>query len=122
VNCGVKGREHNDIHIELGAKLGDDPCRSITAEISPHWRSESWDNLDTYEFSTRVRITGPLFFDASHKPCVLGPSGSVQGRANPARFTNWEIRPVYAIDVWVGGQWIPFHKWVDIPDNESGNE
>jgi hypothetical protein len=42
-----------------------------------------------------VRVTGQLFFDASHKLCTNGKA--VGG--NPARQSAWEIHPVYQADV-----------------------
>ncbi|MGB7922020.1 MAG: hypothetical protein WCF57_02115 [Pyrinomonadaceae bacterium] len=98
------------------------PCDSITAEISPHFWPDSWSDLDDYWIYNPVRLTGQLFFDASHKPCKPGQP------ARPARLSNWEIHPVYAIDVCknstLGGcpadddsKWTPFHVWVTIPDS-----
>jgi hypothetical protein len=93
VNCTTKGGENNDIHIEVGEHLNDDPCTTVTAEISPHFRPESWDTFDSFEFTNPVRFAGPLFFDASHRPCTPGH------RANPARVAVWEVHPVYSIAV-----------------------
>jgi hypothetical protein len=94
VNCKQPGEENNDIHIELGRSTAEDPCDSITAEMSPHFRPSAWDavgeaNIDQHP----VRITGQLFFDASHKPCTAAK------RASPPRASIWEVHPVYAIDI-----------------------
>lgn len=108
VNCNKPGNENNDIHISL---LGTPPpatspvpdsirCRAVTAEISPHYRPAAWDKFDSAKSlkalrARPVRITGPLLFDAAHRPCENGtPSGK-----NPVRISVWEIHPVYAIDV-----------------------
>jgi hypothetical protein len=124
VNCSVGGKENNDIHMNLGINPGTAPCDTITAEISPHFRPDSWDEIVDYNIYHPVRITGQLFFDASHRPCRPGQP------ANPRRITSWEIHPVYAIDVCRNGtltgcphnddsRWIPFHEWVNIPDSED---
>lgn len=124
VNCKRGGEENNDIHIELGTRLDVDPCQTVTAEISPHFRPDSWDQFDNYEIYHPVRITGQLFFDASHKPCSAGR------RARPARASSWEIHPVYGIDVCTspsvshctsanGTHWIPFSVWKEQVDREE---
>lgn len=94
VNCKLLGEDNNDIHIMLGWTVGDDPCETVTAEMIPHFRPDSWtaDNLGALN-GRLVRITGQLFFDGSHRPCHNGKP------ANPPRRSTWEIHPVYAIDV-----------------------
>lgn len=94
VNCSTGGNEDNDIHVDLGQTESDKPCDSLTAEISPHFRPESWDGIEDYEFEGRpLRFTGPLMYDASHTPCRPGK------KISPARASIWEIHPVYAIEV-----------------------
>jgi hypothetical protein len=102
VNCGRHGAAKNDIHLDLSRSLDEDACESVTAEISPHFRPDSWFRLaGTGSVRKReaplgdhpVRIRGPLFFDASHVPCTS------HSEANPARASIWEIHPVYAVDV-----------------------
>jgi len=92
----------NDIHLDLNASLAEEQCQSVSAEMSPHFRPDSWFRLagtgsvkkrETPLGSNPVRIRGPLFFDASHVPCAPDKE------ANPARLSLWEIHPVYAIDV-----------------------
>jgi hypothetical protein len=94
VNCKTGGQENNDIHIVLTEKSDEqDQCKSVTAEMSPHFRPDSWtpDNLN--QRNTHLyRFTGQLFFDASHRPCS-GTTGS------PKRRSIWEVHPVYAVDV-----------------------
>jgi hypothetical protein len=89
-------------------------CSSITAEIIPRQRPEEWDflgrlrkkkkpgalkgalaKIDAHDLHRPLRLTGQLFFDGSHRVCV---DGKRQG-GQPARASNWEIHPVYAIDV-----------------------
>src|SRR6266576_209155 len=63
VNCKRTEKEDNDIHIQM--MIGpneDDPCRGVTAEMSPHFRPEAWNRLAKLEIKRPVRITGPLFF------------------------------------------------------------
>jgi hypothetical protein len=137
VNCKIgssavgaaKAQAANDIHIALGTSYGADECGSVTAEMSPHFRPAAWKviaGIKTKDKATKplalsqypVRITGQLFFDASHKLCAAG----VPTSGNPARQSLWEIHPVYAADVCsnktlsgckVGDDsvWTPLDKW-----------
>jgi hypothetical protein len=106
VNCKSGEPSMNDIHIELADPSNpSDECKTVTAEISPHLRPASWDRFDvnpttaphvdglTQLKGAKVRISGQLFFDASHSPCVNGHGSA------PVRRSIWEIHPVYAIDV-----------------------
>jgi hypothetical protein len=103
VNCNKKGSAANDVHLDLVRALtGETACQKVSAEMIPHLRPASWHRVAgtgskkkrTKPFeSTPVRVTGQLFFDGSHTPC---------GESGPrfmARISNWEIHPVYAIDV-----------------------
>jgi hypothetical protein len=70
VNCTQPGEEFTDIHIELVKTAAeDDACKSVTAEMSPHLRPEAWTALPSLPIKRPVRITGPPFFDGSHRPC-----------------------------------------------------
>jgi hypothetical protein len=93
VNCYRPSEEENDIHIMLGQSPDDEPCSTVTAEMSPHFRPTTWtpDNLNEARRHP-VRITGQLFFDSSHKPCR-------NGKGRPPRASVWEIHPIYSIDV-----------------------
>lgn len=95
VNCKQKPAESNDIHIVLGQNSNqDDECSSVTAEMSPHFRPDSWTPDNMNKNNARLfRFTGQLFFDASHKPCTgsIGP--------NPKRSSLWEIHPVYGVEI-----------------------
>jgi hypothetical protein len=80
VNCKITGAESKDVHIELVKMASeDDACNSVTAEMSPHLRPESWTDLPGLAIKRPVRITGPLFFDGSHRPCS-GDKRRLQGR------------------------------------------
>jgi hypothetical protein len=64
----------------------------------PHMRPGVWngDNLDqVIDLERPVKITGHLFFDASHQPC----NGSTPVGSDPRRITEWEIHPIYTFDV-----------------------
>jgi hypothetical protein len=109
VNCNTPGKENNDIHFNVSPTPVTLPkvrkeatpllCKMGTAEILPHFRPKAWELptlLDLEKNNRPVRITGQLFFDGSHKPCVNGvptPGG------NPARVSLWEIHPVYSLEV-----------------------
>ncbi|SRR6266545_68552 len=77
-----------------------DLCRSIGAEIIPHFRPPLWVQIyyaEHYEELKRhpLRLKGHLFFDASHHPCE---DPNMTDR-DPLRRSDWEIHPVYSIDV-----------------------
>lgn len=94
VNCKLGGKKNNDIHIVvMPTKSEDDECMSLSAEMSPHYRPTLWAENILNGIHRPVRFTGQLFFDASHKPC------HDDKRPTPSRFSNWEIHPVYNIEV-----------------------
>jgi len=128
VNCKMGRQDNNDIHIALVYdKEEDDLCNSVTAEISPHFRPEVWEEITHNRFSKRpIRITGQLFFDASHQPCKGAK------RASPPRFSLWEIHPVYALDVCKKktlasckagreADWMPFDEWAGTYKEEEND-
>ena len=132
VNCkgvpdieGSSEIDRNDIHIEMVAPGVTNHCLSVTAEISPHFRPDSWrrfhnmrsngpgDNVNeeakgiNFSKLKLVRITGPLFYDASHEPCSPGHTD-----VSPKRRSLWEIHPAYQLEVQtLGGQWMSFEDW-----------
>jgi hypothetical protein len=132
VNCNNGTEPFNDVHIALGPQPATQECASVTAEISPHYRPATWDAIGDFEvfsggkytvtpgMASRLqahpyRITGQLFFDASHEPC---PCGSV--KCEPLRSSVWEIHPVYQIEVCKAGttcderndaDWLAFDTW-----------
>jgi hypothetical protein len=115
VNCNKDSVAFNDIHIALGQNSSDKECASVTAEIIPHFRPASWNRFDNDPKTSpavhglpvkglKVRITGQLFFDASHKPKPCDAPAS----SNPARASDWEIHPVYKVEVLDGATFISF--------------
>jgi len=104
-----------DIHVHLTETDGADLCKSIVAEMIPHYRPDEWKwtNFRDMEHFP-VRVTGQLFFDGSHKPC----SGGAALSGHPARATVWEIHPVYKFEVCeydecdVPGVWATVATWV----------
>ena len=120
VNCKNSLLEWNDIHVALGQTATARECSSATAEITPHFRPAVWDRIDSNACTKshvtnplpvkrlRVKITGQLFFDGSHKPSSCSaPSGG----GNPLRRSVWEIHPVYKIEVFDHGHFISFEAW-----------
>jgi hypothetical protein len=133
VNCNGAVEEQNDIHIAFGPAVSTKECASVSAEISPHFRPASWNEIghfETWNATTKkytvnpgiasrlqahaYRITGQVFFDASHAPCPCNKSCS------PVRASVWEVHPVYAIEVCKAGaacdenndaDWIAFDTW-----------
>ena len=133
VNCNGGSEVQNDIHMALGATASTKECGTVTAEIIPHYRPASWNEIGHFErFNATTkkytpdpvmvsrlqahpyRITGQLFFDASHIVCPCGTT------CTPARSSLWEIHPVYAIEVCKAGaacdentdaDWLPFDTW-----------
>lgn len=137
VNCKHPGNEPNDIHFNIGSKwvevdqLDKDAkkaqlCKLISGEISPHFRPESWevDHLDKL-VRIPVRLTGQLFFDASHVPCR--PNKPV----NPARSSVWEVHPIYNVEVCktkkhcrvdVDSDWITLNDFSKDEDERNASE
>lgn len=126
VNCKQSGNEPNDIHFSISTRkvnLSTDKkakqaqlCKLVTGEISPHSRPEDWEAASLARVdNVRVRLTGQLFFDASHVPCR--PNKPV----NPARKSVWEIHPIYRIEVCKDGtqcratadaDWVALDAWI----------
>jgi hypothetical protein len=125
VNCKKGGKPNNDIHIALVATKGeDDMCTSLTAEMIPHYRPREWETVAGAKIDRPVRVTGQLFFDASHSPC------SGNKRPSPQRASIWEIHPVDAFDVCKSktlascpankeSAWIPFDQWMGTEEQEE---
>lgn len=125
VNCNQPHKENNDIHFDLGESSTSDICTTITAEIIPHYRPTAWGEITSTVIQGRLqtvpmRITGHMFFDASHAPCNHPRHDS----KDPKRRSEWEIHPVYAIDVCkpgaacragVDSDWIAFDRWIAQP-------
>jgi hypothetical protein len=124
VNCNIPGEDTNDIHIQMVEHFDDDDaCDSVTAQMSPHFRPESWtpEKLNSIRDTTQgrlIRLSGPLFYDGSHTPCHDGK------RPNPQRASVWEIHPVYSVDVCQEKgancqHWIPLDEWNGIEGEEE---
>src|SRR5262249_33855441 len=113
VNCNFGKIGNSDIHLVLAASKAaasaatPNACESFTAEITPHFRPDewlvlstlhktqtktAWDRIVAQELDRPLRITGQMFFDGSHRPCI-----GEEGR--PPRISVWEIHPVYGVDV-----------------------
>jgi len=138
VDCDNPELDWNDIHIALSSSPNGktDECSTVTAEISPHYRPAVWSkfhdgqNLDidalipgllrnrVVQNRARgsrpllVRLTGPLFYDASHVPCLLEGEKVVQ-RHQPERRSIWEIHPIYRIEVYdaKARRWLDLDRW-----------
>lgn len=113
VNCNTNGAEANDIHIAFVADPAAEECASITAEMSPHFRPKAWaasnmaprlalhlepapgEWVSNASGRRLSRVTGQLMFDAAHKPCTNGRANT----GDPARASDWEVHPVYAMEV-----------------------
>ena len=109
VQCNLLGCAYNDIHVTLAEDPNEQSmCRTVVAEIIPHYRPPAWDLFDSPDYAAflkthPVKFTGQLFFDGSHVPCTRdGKAGFNPARDNAKDFERlalWEIHPIYAIDV-----------------------
>lgn len=121
VNCSQKWMNWNDIHIVLGKSKNSAMCETVTAEISPHFRPNTWARFHDRTNKTidkkitglpiigeKVRLIGPLFYDASHKGCKDG-----QSQGSPVRMTIWEIHPIYQIEIFdqTNQKWVELDEW-----------
>ena len=102
VNCDTGGLVHNDVHIVLvdptSGGRDQDECSSVTAEMSPHFRPAAWSQLDKkIPTDNVIRVTGPLFFDNAHAPCVSLKTTSTD--KPPLRSSLFEVHPVYQFEV-----------------------
>lgn len=119
VNCSATDAQHTDIHLAIAQDPTEtNECFSSTAEMIPHYRPSAWtpstmhflaklkpkkrnknDTLEYTDYDTDnrppVRVTGQLFFDGSHKVC----NGGTALTGQPPRYSNWEIHPVYNLEV-----------------------
>jgi hypothetical protein len=120
-NCGIKVPDKplfHDIHINLVSSTSiTNQCSGVVVEMSPHHRPDSWTHANVEKVSKLqlpVRVTGQLYFDSSHVPCVGGKSG---GGGQPSRVSLWEIHPIYKFEVCTAGcdgegTWLPLDEWV----------
>lgn len=140
VDCDNGDLDWNDIHFALtpNADPKTDECTTVTAEISPHYRPALWsrfhdgqkpeiealmpgllkqrvvENRTSDSRPLRLRLTGQLFYDASHQPCVFR-AGKVVERHSPERRSIWEIHPIYRIEVYDTGsrRWLDLDRWAE---------
>jgi hypothetical protein len=138
VDCDNPELDWNDMHLALCEKAdaNTDECWTVTAEISPHYRPAMWSrfhdgqnalveaivpgllkgkSVQNREAGTeplRVRLTGPLFYDASHRPCLFNGK-EVTERHGPWRRSIWEVHPVYRIEVLDANRkdWVDLDQW-----------
>lgn len=126
VNCGANVPNepaYHDIHISLVPTADEtNECNGIVVEMSPHHRPAEWTAQNVNKLHAAqvpVRVTGDLFFDSSHVPCVRG-----QGvPSNPKRFSLWEVHPIYKLEVCTAncdgdGTWVNLSDWV----NQNANQ
>ena len=138
VDCDNPEPDWNDIHIALSPSTNatTDECWTVTAEISPHYRPAVWsrfhdgqnpeiealipgllkqrvvENKTSGVRPLKLRLTGPLFYDASHRPCVF-KDGKIVERHGPERRSIWEIHPLYRIEVYDASKrrWLDLDRW-----------
>jgi hypothetical protein len=126
-NCGnANGAAKDVIDMHLVVISSSDrentpECKSVTVEISPHFRPEKWDADTILRANDHpLRFTGQLMYDAAHRPCSGSPA--TPGSQAPSRVSSWEIHPVYAIDVCTkkslksckadnNSVWTPLDQW-----------
>jgi hypothetical protein len=135
VDCDNPELDWNDIHIALSPNKNPttDECWTVTAEISPHYRPVVWsrfhdgqnadiealipgllkqsivENQTPGAHPLKLRLTGQLFYDASHRPCVF-KDGKIVERHGPERRSIWEIHPLYRIEVYDTSK----RRWLDL--------
>ena len=140
VDCDNPELDWNDIHIALtpNANPAIDECTTVTAEISPHYRPAVWSRFHDGQKPEiealipgllkqrvvegksrdsrplRLRLTGPLFYDASHQPCVFRGNRVIE-RHSPERRSIWEIHPIYRIEVYdaTTRRWLDLDRWAE---------
>ncbi len=109
----------HDIHISIVGDVNQvhgNECQSVVAELIPHHRPDSWSEANLQKVALRhhrVRVTGELFFDSSHSPCIDGRAEA----GDPHRSSLWEIHPVYNFEVCpkdacASGGWVPLDQWL----------
>ena len=94
VNCNLKGKSDNDIHIPLVAKAGDTEFQGLVVEMVPQKRPEGWtvDALEKVRDEGReVWVEGALFYDKEH---YVSDFAEQALRADPNRAYLWEIHPI----------------------------
>lgn len=97
VNCKLAAGDAHpsraDLHVEVVESPGDDVCQRVSIELIPHFRPRAWAEAAFEALKAArlpIRVTGQLMFDASHETCNQGGN---------FRASNWEIHPVYRVEV-----------------------
>ena len=128
-NCGETNdgaKDMIDMHLVMissSDRENTPECKSVTVEISPHFRPEKWDADTILRANDHpLRFTGQLMYDAAHRPCSGSPPKGSPG--TPSRIASWEIHPVYGIDVCTkkslgsckadnndSSLWVPLDQW-----------
>jgi len=90
-NCNISLDRNNDYHIVLVTAKNSAEKNSLTAEITPRLRLDTWtyERLkDLADQKAYVRVTGWAMLDTQHV-----------GKSEPKRKTHWEIHPVTKFEV-----------------------
>jgi len=96
-NCGLKGNDNIDFHLNLVARKNDSRDDSVVVELTPRARLAGWtvpklNKLGDMESAPAyVRVTGWLLFDSQHP--------SFANFAHLHRGTAWEVHPVTKFEV-----------------------
>jgi len=108
-NCGHKGQDSSDVHIEIAPKKTTTTRKKIIyAEITPRLRTKIFDQLGIESNNGllrkvlknhKVKIQGWLFYDVNHKDQAYNiDTQDNLGRKN-SRATVWEIHPITSIEI-----------------------
>ncbi|HEV2863053.1 MAG TPA: hypothetical protein VGX48_18705 [Pyrinomonadaceae bacterium] len=114
-NCGIKGDENNDFHLNIVATKAGDMEQSLVVEMSPRSRNANWKlpRLKTMaKTKTYVRVTGWLMWDSQHAHFEHMP-----------RATAWEVHPVTGFEVCegtkkecdAGKKWVALERLSAVP-------
>jgi hypothetical protein len=112
VNC--HGKKPADTHIALvGTKAETELTNAQAAkkifvvEVTPQWRDKNpaWttDNLKTQLPGEKVRITGWMLRDWTHKG--VADHTAKKATTKRERATAWEIHPITKLELWTAGAW-----------------
>jgi hypothetical protein len=104
------GRNPSPLPFRLLSSFHDGRISEIQNTLPGLLRHKLIEGKANADQPVKVRITGPLFYDASHKPCKFNNADTVIEHNSPARKTIWEIHPVDRVQVYV----VAKHKWSDL--------
>ena len=94
VNCRLKRKENNDLHIPIARRWTHSEFQAVIVEMIPQHRPDGWslDRLHAVaEQGRQVRVRGGLFYDNEH-PVNDDPDNPKGGQ--PKRFSLWEVHPI----------------------------